>query len=130
MFQNFIKCGILGWCLEILFTSFHSFRKRDLTLTGKTSIWMFPIYGSACLLAPLSHLLQKKSLFFRGSIYTICIFTTEFFTGKLLWNHNLCPWNYYKSKWNIGNVIRLDYIPHWFLTGIFFEKIITKKVHS
>ena len=53
LFQNFIKCGILGWCLEISFTALNALRRRDYTLRGVTSLWMFPIYGAGCLLTPL-----------------------------------------------------------------------------
>ena len=89
--RSFLLCG---WCMEILFTALHSLRRRDLRLTGNTSLWMFPIYGSACLL------------------------------GRLLWKHGLCPWDYGKSRFHIYRIIRLDYAPWWFLAGLFFEKIL------
>ena len=54
--RSFLLCGLCGWCMEILFTALHSLRRRDLRLTGNTSLWMFPIYGSACLLAPFKRL--------------------------------------------------------------------------
>ena len=47
--RSFLLCGLCGWCMEILFTALHSLRRRDLRLTGNTSLWMFPIYGPACL---------------------------------------------------------------------------------
>ena len=72
--SDFIRCGITGWCLEIVFTAFHSFRKREMSLKGTTSIWMFPIYGMAALLAPLSAALNKKPVLFRGCVYTFFIF--------------------------------------------------------
>ena len=43
--RSFLLCGLCGWCMEILFTALHSLRRRDLRLTGNTSLWMFPIYG-------------------------------------------------------------------------------------
>ena len=58
---NFIRCGTLGWCLEIIFTSINALRKRNLKLMGNTSIWMFPIYGSMCLLSPFFKILKKQS---------------------------------------------------------------------
>lgn len=125
MFKNFMKCGIAGWCMEIIFTAFHAYRKRDMTLTGQTSIWMFPIYGMAALLTPIYRVLHKKSVFLRGCVYTVCIFTAEFFSGRFLKRRNLCPWSYRRSRWNIGEVIRLDYIPCWFLAGLFFEKLLS-----
>ncbi len=125
MIKRFVKCGILGWCLEILFTAFHSFRRREMQLKGNTSIWMFPIYGSAALLNPICRFLKNKNLLLRGGIYTVLIFFGEFITGTLLKKRNLCPWDYQKSKLNINGVIRLDYAPYWFLTGLILEKILT-----
>ena len=107
--HNFIHCGLLGWCLEILFT-----------------IWMFPIYGMAAFLAPVSRLLKGKNFIFRGCVYTGIIFLGEFVSGILLRKKGLCPWNYEKSRWNIGKVIRLDYAPCWFFSGLLFERLLTE----
>ena len=129
-FQNFLKCGLTGWCIEILFTAYDSFKHKDFTLRGVTSIWMFPIYGCAFLLAPISRLLKKKPAWFRGLTYMSLIFSTEYITGTLLTRHHMCPWDYSNSKWNINKVIRLDYAPYWFGTGLLFERILnTKKPH-
>ena len=122
--RNFIHCGLLGWCLEILFTAFHSLRRRDLRLSGTTSIWMFPIYGLAAFLAPISRMLKGKNFIFRGLVYTGIIFLCEFVSGTLLCKKELCPWNYERSRWNIGNVIRLDYTPCWFISGLLFERLL------
>ena len=46
-FKNFLKCGLAGWCMEILFTSADSLRRRDMTLKGTTSLWMFPTIAYA-----------------------------------------------------------------------------------
>lgn len=124
--KNFLKCGTLGWCLEILFTALHSLRRRDLTLMGHTSIWMFPIYGSGCLLTPLFQVLKKLPVFLRGCIYASLIFLVEYFSGSLLSKKKLCPWNYGKSRWHIHEVIRLDYLPCWFLVGLLYEKLLKK----
>lgn len=116
-------CGITGWCLEILFTALHSFRRRELHLKGNTSVWMFFIYGMASFLLPLFRLLRGCNAILRGSVYAVCIFIGEFVSGMFLWRRNLCPWDYSHSKWNIKNVIRLDYFLNWFAAGIFFEKL-------
>lgn len=123
--KNFLKCGLTGWCMEIIFTSLDALRHRDKTLTGHTSIWMFPIYGCAALLAPISRLLQKKSVLTRGLTYMSLIFSTEYITGKLLSLKGLCPWDYRNSRWNIDRVIRLDYAPYWFGAGLLFERLLT-----
>ena len=127
LLKNFFKCGLTGWCLEILFTSLDSLRRRDYKLMGKTSIWMFPIYGCASFLLPIFRVFKRTSVWIRGSVYALCIFIGEFFSGHFLMKYNLCPWNYHKAKWNINKVIRLDYFPNWFLAGLLFEKLLTDK---
>ncbi len=129
MMKKFLCCGLIGWCIEILFTSFDSFRRRDLRLIGQTSIWMFPIYGMSILILPLSRLCRKQSALCRGIIYMFSIFTVEYVSGRLLRSRKLCPWDYSRSKYNINGVIRLDYAIWWFLTGLLYEKILTKWNH-
>ena len=36
------------------------------------------------------------------------------------------PWDYSGVPHQYKGIIRLDYLPVWFLTGLFFEKILTK----
>lgn len=128
MKRNFLICGVFGWCIEILWTSFEKFRRRDMKLIGNTSIWMFPIYGMASLFTPLFQLIQNTNFFIRGLVYMLSIFTAEYATGYLLNRHDMCPWNYSKSKYNIDGLIRLDYAPLWFITGLFFEKLVNRSV--
>ena len=124
LIKNFIHCGIVGWCLEIIFTALGSMRRKELTLRGTTSIWMFPIYGLAAFLSPICKLVQKQHSFIRGLTYAILIFIAEFVTGSLLMRKELCPWNYQRSKWNINKVVRLDYLPCWIFAGLLFERLI------
>lgn len=124
-FKNFIKCGFTGWCMEIIFTAADSLRRRDMTLRGNTSLWMFPIYGCAAALAPVSRLLQGKSAWMRGLTYMSLIYSVEFLTGKLLINRQLCPWDYSRSRWHVSRVIRLDYAPCWFAAGLLFERLLS-----
>lgn len=125
LFQNFIRCGLFGWCLEICFTAFDSFRKRELRLMGQTSLWMFPIYGSVSFLSPLFRKLKNLPFYLRGSIYALCIFGGELLSGLFLTRHKLCPWDYARSRWRIGRIIRLDYFPCWFFAGLLFEKLLS-----
>ncbi|MBR6770554.1 MAG: hypothetical protein IKM28_04845 [Lachnospiraceae bacterium] len=124
LLHNFIHCGILGWCLEISFTALNSLRRRELKLSGNTSIWMFPIYGMAAFLSPVCRLLQNRHFLLRGLVYAALIFTGEFITGSLLMRRELCPWDYSRSKWNIKKIIRLDYLPCWFFAGLLFERLL------
>ena len=122
--KNFIKCGICGWCLEIFWTSLHSLFRRDYKLIGHSSIWMFPIYGMAAVIGPLSTKLKNRNMALRGLIYMNGIFSIEYLTGTLLKKKNMCPWDYSDAPLNLRGVIRLDYAPVWFITGLFFEKVL------
>lgn len=122
--QNFLLCGIIGWCTEIIFTALQSLRRRDFRLLGVTSLWMFPIYGLASLLIIPYKFVKNTSALVRGTVYTLCIFLGEFFSGQLLNKFHACPWNYEKSRLNFKKVIRLDYAPLWFLFGLLLEKIL------
>lgn len=127
MGRKFIICGLTGWCMEILFTAFGSFRRRELKLMGKTSIWMFPIYGLAVLIEPAYHMVKKLPALLRGLFYSAGIFGMEFLSGSFLKKHDLCPWDYSHAKSNVNGVIRLDYTPVWMTAGLIFEKILTRK---
>ena len=124
--NRFILCGLLGWCLEIFWTGLKSLQRRQMKLMGHSSIWMFPIYGMAFLLAPLSRRLSGRSIWFRGCVYTGAIFLTEYVSGSFLKKLGVCPWDYSHAKWNVNGVIRLDYAPVWFLTGLLYEKLLNK----
>ncbi|MDD2973414.1 MAG: hypothetical protein PHE02_14945 [Lachnospiraceae bacterium] len=121
----FAVCGVVGWCMEILFTSLHALQRHNFTLTGSTSLFMFPIYGMAVLLCPLHKCLKHCSLLFRGFCYACGIFFVEYLSGSFLMRHHCCPWNYERSPWNIRSVIRLDFFPYWFAAGILYEKILS-----
>ena len=56
---NFCRCGIAGWCLEVMFTSVDSIMAGDWRLMGRTSLIMFPIYGMGALLFPISRLIDS-----------------------------------------------------------------------
>lgn len=130
MLKKFFKCGLAGWCMEILFTALDSFRRRDMTLKGTTSIWMFPIYGSAAVLSPLGRLLRKRPFWVRGLTYMGLIFSAEYLTGHLLEKKRLCPWDYSRSRWNIRHLVRLDFAPCWFGAGLLFEQLLVSPPES
>lgn len=127
MRNDFFKCGVAGLCMEVLWTSITNVKPTDKRLIGNTSLWMFPIYGMAAIISPVSRFLKKKNVVVRGSIYTFFIYLMEFTTGSILKKKNCCPWDYSKSKYNIKGVIRLDYAPLWFAVGLFYEKLLSIK---
>lgn len=124
--RNFFICGLTGWCIEILFTSAGSLKKKDGRLIGQTSVWMFPIYGMAACIGPVYQKIKEKPAILRGTLYTVGIFTFEYLSGTFLKKHQLCPWDYSDAKANIGGVIRLDYAPFWMAAGLLFERILLR----
>lgn len=128
LLTNFILCGFSGWCMECLWTGLNSIIKHtDKSLRCNTSVWMFPIYGMAAFLSPISNLIKNKNAFLRGTVYTVFIFITEFGTGNLLKRYKACPWDYSNAKLNYKGIIRLDYAPLWFAVGLFYENICKKQ---
>jgi Protein of unknown function (DUF1113). len=87
---------------------------------------MFPIYGMAAFISPISKLMKEKNTLVRGGVYTFFIYLTEFSTGKLLKKHQACPWDYSQAKLNYKGIIRLDYAPVWFIVGLFYEKLLSR----
>ncbi|MBR5474117.1 MAG: hypothetical protein IKU83_01770 [Lachnospiraceae bacterium] len=131
MKNNFFKCGLIGWTMELLFSSIRTFTKtHDRRLIGRTSLLMFPIYGAAAVMKPLAKRLSPKPLLLRGSVYTGLIYAGEYVSGKFLKKRNMCPWDYSDAKYNIDGVVRLDYAPIWFTLGLVFEKCLCPKKRS
>ena len=137
---NFFKCGITGWCLEVLFTSTESIMAGDWRLMGKTSLLMFPIYGMGALLGPIGQAIDrwisdapmgilsiKDRIFRHGMLYMVLIFVAEYISGAWLRARGICPWDYSGRHSNIHGLIRLDFAPLWFATGLLFEQITKKK---
>ena len=122
--MNFVRCGLLGWCIEIFWTGIHGFKNKDKKLMGNTSLLMFPIYGLACSIRHVYKLIKNNCFIIRGCIYTIGIFFVEFTSGYMLKKKDKCPWDYSNCKYSILGLIRLDYAPLWFITGLFFEKVL------
>lgn len=137
---NFCKCGVTGWCLEVMFTSVESMMLHDWRLMGKTSLLMFPIYGLGALLTPIGQTVDRwlqvtpgevlagtDRLVRHGMLYMVIIFVAEYLFGMLLKAGGVCPWDYSGLHSNIDGLIRLDFAPLWFMTGLLFEQITKKK---
>lgn len=126
MKKKFLLCGSLGWCLEVFWTGLHALFSGDPFLTGKTSLWMFPIYGCAVFIGLIYQKISSVPVFFRGCLYTAAIFFTEYSSGIILKYFQICPWDYSQSPYHYKEVIRFDYAPVWFFTGLLYEKILQK----
>ncbi len=124
MRKNFVICGFVGWCAEIIFTAIGSAIHQDWRLMATTSLWMFPIYGLAAFIPAIHKKIRNMPWFLRGLIYMFGIFLIEYISGSILCFFNVCPWDYTDSPRNYKGIIRLDYAPFWFLLGLFYEKIL------
>ena len=116
--------------MEVFWTGMGSALHKDKKLTSNTSILMFPIYATAIIIEPLCRKLcsRKKGPAIRGMIYSLCIFATEFCSGAFLKKRGCCPWDYSKARFNIKGIVRLDYLPVWFVVGLIYEKILCPDV--
>ncbi len=140
---NGIIFGLLGWCLEIMWTAitdnFWAWRKKqgvDWRLRGHTYLWMLPVYGGTALgLGYLhDHYVASWPIICRGLFYTGAAFFVEASVGLAL-RHLIigrCPWDYSHVRWNWRGVnirfnwrgvVRLDYAPVWFAVSLLLENL-------
>ena len=119
--KDFFLCGFTGWCLEIIWTGLHSLFTGHFTMMGKTSLLMFPVYGLAAVIRPAYHKLARFPVMIRGVFYSCGIFLVEFLSCSFYRKLHICPWDYSHVPLQYKGVIRLDYAPLWFITGLFFE---------
>lgn len=124
----------------MIFTSVESLALHDWRLMGRTSLLMFPIYGMGALLAPIGQAVDRwlkvrpgevlavsDRVMRHGTLYMVLIFAAEYLSGTWLRARGICPWDYTGRYSNIDGLIRLDFAPLWFMTGLLFEQITKKK---
>lgn len=123
---RFAVYGFAGWCLEIFFTGLKQGLKGNRSLTGKSYIWMFPIYGLAApLLEPIHNRIRNWPWPARAATYSAGIMTVEYATGYALDKTiGECPWDYSdRALWHLSGYVRLEYAPMWGAVGLGAEKI-------
>lgn len=115
--------GMLGWCLEVVWTGLGSLLAGDARLASHTYLWMFPIYGLAVLFEPVHDRLRSSPWPLRGLVWMLLFFAVEYATGWLIRQAvGVSPWQYY-GRWQVDGLIRLDYGPVWFVAGLLFERV-------
>lgn len=120
---KYIIYGLLGICLEVLFSGVVSIVNKDLVMEASTSIWMFFIYGLAVFLEPIHDKIRNQNIIVRGIIYTILIYYVELLTGSLIQNLiGQCPW-YYPYNATLNGIITLYFAPIWFTLGLLYERV-------
>ena len=103
-----------------MFTSVESVLAHDWRLIGRTSLLMFPIYGMGALLSPIGTAVDCW-------IGELPLRPAEYLTGMWLRARGMCPWDYSGRQASVNGLIRLDFAPLWFMTGLLFEQITKKK---
>ena len=141
--EHFLLYGVFGWSAEIVWTAIYELvggatvdpadprRLVPLTpegrwrLTGRTYLWMFPLYGAGGLaFEPLHDALRSHPWWLRGLLWTALIFVVEYLGGALLRRlTGRCPWDYSYARCNVHGLIRLDYTPVWFMFGLLLERV-------
>ncbi len=119
----FFIFSFFGVGIEVIFSSIHDYiRKKDISLKGRSYLWMFPLYGIwGIIIGPLYDLIGFMPFILRGFIYLGAIFIGELSYGYLLkLIIKKCPWEY-KGKLTIGGVVRLAYLPFWLVFGYISE---------
>ena len=134
---RFIVYGLVGWCIECLFTSLVDLATGagDLRLRGYSYLWMHPIWGTGLLLGEQFVGVMKRaglSRLLRATLGMLLCFAVEYTTGAVLVAVvGLCPWDYSASWASVHGLIRLDYAPYWFMCAWMCEFLFTlvSRVH-
>lgn len=119
----FFIFSFFGVGIEVFFSSIHDYiKKKDISLKGRSYLWMFPLYGIwGIIIGPLYDLTASIPFFLRGLIYLAVIFIGELSYGYLLkLIIKKCPWEY-SGRGTIGGVVRLLYLPFWLVFGYISE---------
>jgi len=118
----------VGLSLEVIFTAVSEHGdSKNWRLLGYTYIWMIPIYA---LVYPLLNILYPRMAAFpfyeRAALYVGMIYFVEYVSGWLIRKAvGQCPWEegYYKARWGVHGLIRLDFAPAWVAVSFIFETV-------
>ena len=128
MLIRFVVYGVLGWCVEIVFTALTRLREPDRRwrLEGTTYLWMFPVYGLiAPLYEPVHDLVRAHPVLLRAAVYGAGILAVEYAAGWTLARATgQCPWDYSsRARWHLHGYARFDYAPLWMGLGVALEPV-------
>ena len=126
MLAEAVLFGVFGLGLETVFTAALDWRKDPKRhLLGYSSLWYLPLYALAPLI--LQHagpFLFPLALPVRGLIYMLAFWTLEYpgmLALRLLLGTSPSEESYYKCRWNVHGLIRLDFAPAGFSLGLILE---------
>lgn len=131
--------GCIGTTTEIIFTALKKVatdvdhhQSIDVSLTGKTYVWMIFIYSLIPVLGDFIYPKIKHWVsIYRVLLYVTLTFLVEFISGGILkLILGKCPWEYTEGVHILG-IIRIDYFIFWVFFMYFIEYIYLKltKIH-
>jgi uncharacterized membrane protein len=129
LFARFVIYGLVGWCIECIFTSVVDLASGvgDLRLMGYSYLWMHPIWGTGLLLGErLVGVLRRAGInrVTRSFIGMGVCFSVEYVMGAALVGLiGRCPWDYSAAALSVDGLIRLDYAPFWWLCAFCVEPL-------
>lgn len=119
--------GALGVAMELAFTgAMEVLRSRGRRARGRSSPWMFPVYGLAGPLFEPAHdaMRDRVPAPLRALVYAGGFTAVEYATGRLFREAlGAAPWDYSHARWNLDGLIRADYMPLWGLAGLGLERV-------
>jgi uncharacterized membrane protein len=130
----FLIFAAAGVAQEVLFTGIiDSIKEKNPRLKGRSTLWMFPIYGCILFIVMfVSHL--NYPWYVRGLLYAVLILAWEYVTGYIIRKLvGVAPWDYAnttsydnaarKKRFQLHGLICLEYVPIWFIGGLLAEKL-------
>lgn len=119
--SRLVVYGCVGLLIEVFFTGIHSiiFMKNRNAIC-RTSLWMIPIYGFGALALGWLRSAISNSLVFIP-VAVLFIFKAEFISGWMLRKIRIQAWDYSHAKFGIMGLIRLDYLPFWFMVAVAYD---------
>lgn len=109
----FLIFGCIYIFLEVAFHAFKYINEFNFSLTGYTSLYMFPIGGLSALLVGLINEKFKIPLILEMIIGGVIITSVEYLTGSFLKFVGIEIWNYYDMYFNYKGLICLEFSLLW-----------------
>jgi len=123
MLKEAIILGLVGMMIELTFTSIiESWKRRDLALMGRVSLWMFPVYALGLSYGFDFVMSVIPSDPYRWLSYPLWIWAVEILVGLPAQRAGIEIWNYGDHfQWHWRGLVCWSFAPIWIAFGIIVE---------
>lgn len=134
LFIYFIIFAFAGVGFELFWTSLlDSLKTKNPRLKGKSTFWMFPVYGSILFIVLFVRWLYPDYPWWvKGLVYMVMILAWEYISGYVLKKLvGVAPWDYStnktyddmgrKKRFHLHGLICAEYAVIWFFGGLVAE---------